>query len=103
MPDTPDGSDARAAELREVLVGLQRDASSMEEELTRLTAECNKAEADAMAAIQRGDDAQAREHLDRQDRLTEARFVIEAQLPRQLAFIATCRELLSSIATSEDA
>jgi phage shock protein A len=103
MPDTREQPDTRVGEIREMLSGLQRDASTMEEELSRLAAECRKAEADAMAAVERGNDAAARECLARQDRLAEARAVIEAQLPRQKAFIATCRELLSSITTSEDA
>jgi phage shock protein A len=89
-------------DIRELLSGLQRDASNMREELDRLTADCDQAEADAMAAVQLGDDTVARECLARHDRLFEARSVIEAQLPRQEAFIATCRELLANVTTLED-
>jgi phage shock protein A len=85
------------AEIAELLAGLERDAAELSDELGRLAAASEKAEADAIAAVQAGNDAVARDCLARQDRLSDSAAVMERQLAMQQAFIATCRELLASV------
>ena len=89
-------------EIAELLAGLKRDASELKKELDRLKSAAEAAEADAIAAIQAGNDDIARECLAKQDRLTDTAADVERQIQKQEAFIATCLELMAAAGMSEE-
>jgi hypothetical protein len=86
-----------SAELREQVAGLERDALALRDDLAQLESDCVRAEAAAMDAIRKGDDACARDELLAHAESSEAAGIVQAELNRVEALLMVCRETLAAV------
>ena len=85
------------AALREELEGLQREASVLRQDLSRLTNESRQAQANAMAAVQAGDDAAARAALQHQQRCVDNAALVATELEMLELMVSGYGNVLAAI------
>jgi hypothetical protein len=83
--------------VRAELEGLQRDAAVLRQDLKRLGDERRQAEAAAMAAVQKGDDAAARDALQREQRCAESASLLATELEMTELIIRGYVDVLAAI------